>query len=209
MQQTNLNDIENIIFDLGVVLLDLDFEGANEEFKKIGLTNFNDFYSKVHANNFFFDFETGKISNDLFIGKIKEFIGRDVDDNAIKNAWNTIIKGFPNRKIEFIKTISRQYNIFMLSNTNKIHAEKYEDLFLRDAGKNLESYFKGVYYSHTLGHRKPSQEAFTAVLAENNLVPEKTIFIDDIEENLKPAELLNIKTIHYKKDTDLFAIFNL
>jgi len=200
MKQIDLINIKNIIFDLGVVLLDLDFKRAKDKFFEIGLENFDTFYTTFNANSFFHDFETGKINKKQFITEIKKLIPKQVDDKMVKEAWEAVIVGFPNKKIDFIKQISLRYKIFMLSNTNSIHAKKYEKEFKEKAGKSLHQVFNKIYYSHEIGIRKPDLRTISIILKENDLNPQETLFIDDIEQNLEPARNLLLKTYLYKKN---------
>lgn len=209
MERIDLHNIRNIIFDLGVVLLDLDFDHANRKFQNLGLQDLKALYSFMHANPFFHDFETGKMKNRSFIKGIKKLLPKTVSDAEILDAWNTIVVGFPDDKIQFIKQICEKYNIYLLSNTNPIHAIKYEQQFLQAAGKPMEDYFDKIYYSHTLKIRKPDKKAYQKVLKENNLEANETLFIDDQIDNLLPAEKLSIKTFLYKKEWNLFDLFGI
>jgi glucose-1-phosphatase len=62
-----MNKIKNIIFDLGGVILNLDYAKTVDEFKKIGLLNFQDLYSQKMQNILFDDFEKGEVSSAEFI----------------------------------------------------------------------------------------------------------------------------------------------
>ena len=209
MKGIDLTKIKNIIFDLGIVLLDLDFEASKKKFQALGLDDLDAFYSFFHANPFFHDFETGHISETEFIKGLKKLITKPSAETEILEAWNSIISGFPAKKIEFIKTVSQFYNIYMLSNTNSLHAKKYEQQFYETAGDSIYLYFKKIYYSHNIGYRKPDKKAFLTIINENSLIPEETLFIDDLEQNLVTAKEMKMKTYLYKPDNDLFTIFNL
>ena len=209
MKGIDLTNIRNIIFDLGIVLLDIDFEASKRKFKALGLENLDTFYSFFHANPFFHDFETGRIGETEFIEGLRKLITKSSTNKEILNAWNSIIVGFPTEKVDFIKTISQFYNIYMLSNTNSLHAKKYEQQFYEKAGNSIYFYFKKIYYSHTIGYRKPDEKAFQTIIKENNLIPEETLFIDDLEQNIIAAKKISMKTYLYIPGNNLFTIFNL
>ena len=46
-----------------------------------------------------------------------------------------------------------------------------------------------------MGLRKPDAECYEWVIKENNLVIQKTLFIDDSIQNVEAAKLLGMKTI--------------
>ena len=57
-----MQKIENIIFDLGGVLLDIDYNLTRKAFEKLGVADFDEMYSQATADKLFQNLETGKIS---------------------------------------------------------------------------------------------------------------------------------------------------
>ena len=55
---------EAIIFDLGGVILNIDYNLARNAFEKIGIKKFHDMYSQADADDLFSNLEIGKISED-------------------------------------------------------------------------------------------------------------------------------------------------
>ena len=49
--------------------------------------------------------------------------------------------------------------------------------------------------SYKCGAMKPSKVFFDAVINEENLVPEETLFLDDGPRNIEAAKALGIKTL--------------
>ena len=47
-----MNDIKNIIFDLGGVILNLDYSNTIKEFNKLGVFNFEKLYSQKNNQKF-------------------------------------------------------------------------------------------------------------------------------------------------------------
>ena len=209
MDRIDLANIKNIIFDLGIVLLDLDFEKAKSKFEKLGMKDMDRYYSIFDANSFFHNFETGKISEEDFIHELKHHLPNGVSNKDIYEAWNAIIAGFPTYKIDILKNLYQKYRIFLMSNTNMIHARKYEAQFQKQAGISIHEIFEKVYYSHDMGLRKPDAKIFEIILKNHQLKAEETLFIDDIEANLVPARSLRIHTIRYERKMNLFTIFNM
>ena len=121
-----MTKIKNIIFDLGGVILNLDYSKTVEEFNKIGFFNFEKVYNQKKQSKIFDDFEKGEISNDKFISLIQQSEKLKIDENDFINAWNAMLLEIPKERIEFIKKLKKDYNIFLLSNTNEIHIKKFE-----------------------------------------------------------------------------------
>lgn len=51
--------------------------------------------------------------------------------------------------------------------------------------------------------RKPDPEFFERILTAEGLAPEEAVFIDDLEENIRGAERVGIRSIHFTGAADL------
>lgn len=188
---------KNIIFDLGGVLLDLNFQKSIEAFKALGIENFDDMFSQFKADDLFEKLETGKISEAYFYSAIKKRTKLEISDDEIDNAWNALILHFRTESLEFLEKLSRNYKLYLLSNTNNIHLKFVKGLFTKETGKALlDEYFIKAWYSNEVGLRKPGAGIFTFVLQEENLNATETLFIDDTLINIETAKDLGFKTHH-------------
>ncbi|MBK7965813.1 MAG: HAD family phosphatase [Bacteroidetes bacterium] len=190
-----------IIFDLGGVIIDLDYQRTTAAFVKLGLENFDDIYSKAKQSNLFDDFEKGIMSEDGFRSELKKHLPENTSDYEIDQAWNAMLIDIPVHRVEFIKKLGQKYRIFLLSNTNQIHVKAFskmaDDIF---GENNFLEVFEKHYLSCEMGMRKPDAEIFEKVLSENNLDRSKTLFIDDSKQHIEGAlkirihaELLNVE----------------
>ncbi|MBU2047067.1 MAG: HAD-IA family hydrolase, partial [Bacteroidetes bacterium] len=71
-----------------------------------------------------------------------------------------------------------------------------------------EGFFEKIYYSHLVGKRKPNAAIFKQVLAENNLNPNETLFIDDSPQHLKTATDMGIQTYLMTYPDTIQKLFN-
>ena len=202
-----MTEIKSIIFDLGGVILNLDYSKTEYEFKKIGVLHFKELYNQKKQTILFDDFEKGKIKPEVFISSLKDSENLKIREIDFINAWNAMLLEIPIEKLQFINGLKKDYKIFLLSNTNEIHIKKFED----DLKKNnmLEKFYKcfdKIYYSSRMGKRKPDENCFNQVLEENGLVAEKTIFIDDSIQHIEGAEKVGIKTFHLEKNKSILDL---
>ena len=205
----NLNGIKNIVFDLGGVILDIDYNLTVKAFEDLGIPNFKEQYSKMSQSNLFDNIETGKISPAEFRNLIREVAKKTISDAEIDAAWNALILHLPQYRIEILKNLQVNYRLFLLSNTNKIHYDDYSEVIKRENGiEGLEPLFEKTYLSHEMGLRKPDPEIFQVVLSENNLVPKETLFIDDSPQHIASAKTLGIVAYHLENEDigDLFDV---
>jgi putative hydrolase of the HAD superfamily len=61
---------EAVIFDLGGVLINLDYSATTKAFEALGMEDFSDKYSQLSQTDLFSDFETGNISAQQFINSL-------------------------------------------------------------------------------------------------------------------------------------------
>ena len=200
-----MKKIKYIIFDLGAVLLNIDYQKTIDGFNKLGVKNASKFYSKKTQKNIFDLLECGKISEQRFVNKFQETYDK-ASYAEIISAWNALLLDLPQSRVNLLKRIRKKYDIFLLSNTNSIHINE----FRKQIGetKYLEFYnlFKKVYYSYEIGFRKPNKEAFQVILNENNMNPREVLFVDDSPQHIKGAKLLGIQTYHLKDNEDISSV---
>lgn len=202
-----MTEIKSIIFDLGGVILNLNYSKTEDEFKKIGVLNFKEFYSQKKQTLLFDDFEKGKIKPEKFISSFKESENLKIKEIDFINAWNAMLLEIPIEKLQFIDGLKKDYKIILLSNTNEIHIKKFED----DLKKNnmLEQFYKcfdKIYYSSRMGKRKPEENCFNQVLEENGLIAENTLFIDDSIQHIEGAKKVGVKTFLLEKNKSILDL---
>lgn len=192
-----MNGINNIIFDLGGVLLDIDFQKTIDAFKKLGIENFEEMFSQINADELFEKLETGNITEPDFYSAIKCRTKTNITNAEIDGAWNALILKFRTESLQYLETLSKSYKLFLLSNTNIIHLQYFKQLFTEQTGKPLlDAYFIKAWYSNEVGLRKPGSEIFEFVLQEEKLIAGETLFIDDTLSNIETAQKMGFKTHH-------------
>jgi glucose-1-phosphatase len=198
MEKIDLTNIKNIIFDLGNVLYDIRYENIAEVFKTYGITNFEDMYGKMGQVEEIDLFEEGKISPAQFRDFIRTLTTIPLTDNQIDHAWNAIMVDIPMERVQMLIRLKDKYKLYLYSNTNQINCENFERYVVNKFGYNIfETLFIKAYYSHTLHIKKPKPEGFSAILKEQNLNPDETIFIDDLERHIKGAQAAGFRTYHH------------
>ncbi len=195
--------IKNIIFDLGGVIINIDYHKTIKAFEKLGIKNAETLYSQHKQNDLFDLLETGKISPSEFYDRLREITGTNATNQQLEKAWNAMLLDFPEGITDTLKKAKAKYKTFLLSNTNEIHYRNYTKHLKKQFGTdNLGELFDKQYLSHRIGLRKPHKEAFELILKENNLNPAETLFIDDSIQHIEGAGKVGLKT-HWLKDNNL------
>jgi len=202
-----LNGVKNIIFDLGGVILNIDYGQTANAFMKIGVANFDKIYSQAKQGQVFDKLETGDLTPDEFREYIKEIVP-SLQFSDIDKAWNAMLLDLPIQRIDLLKKLKKKYRLFLLSNTNEIHIKCFRKIIESSYGKNIfDDVFEHQYYSSDIGMRKPNAECFQYVLEKNSLEPSETLFIDDSVQHVEGARKLNIKTYHLMPGEDITTLF--
>ena len=192
-----MEGVKNIIFDLGGVLLNIDFSITEKAFKELGVTQFSNMFTQHHSNDLFVQLETGEISPEDFYEAFRRGTGTNLSDETIKKAWNALLLDFRAPTLTWLETIRFKYRIFLFSNTNQIHHDAFIESYQQLTGnREFDTIFEKAYYSQNMGMRKPNPEPFLYILKENNLNAKETLFIDDTIKNIETAHVLGLKTIH-------------
>jgi glucose-1-phosphatase len=191
-----MENVQNIIFDLGGVIMDIDVKLTMAAFTKLGVKDIHRYFGHGFAASFFSDHEAGRISDDAFLKEIKNLLAGDIGYEAIIDAWNALLLRFPPERILLLKELKTRYRIFLYSNTNAIHYQKFSEIYRKTFGGGLEENFEKAYFSHVLGERKPETAGFARILVENSLDPEKTLFVDDAWINVEAAIKSGMKGLY-------------
>ena len=201
-----MKNIKTIIFDLGAVLININYQLTIIEFAKLGVKNADSFYSKEVQTNLFNELETGKISADSFL-KLLQKETKNARKNEVRNAWNAMLLTLPKERIELLKKLKQDFPIYLLSNTNSIHISEFRKKIGETKYQEFYNLFDKVYYSHEIGFRKPNKETFQLILDENNLKANEVLFIDDSPQHIEGANKLGIQTHHLSDTEEITTLF--
>ena len=195
----NNNKFSSIFWDFGGVITSSPFEAFNsfEENNDIP----KDFIRKVNSinpnENAWAQLEQSKISLEEFDGlfaKESKKLGREIQGSEVLS----LLQGEIRPKI--VQAIKKFKSLGFLQAclTNNFDSEDRDVSALDDKNeerKEIMKLFDFIIESKKVGVRKPNNKFYELALSETKVAPEKTIFLDDLGINLKPARKLNISTI--------------
>lgn len=204
-----MQPFKNLIFDLGEVIVDIDYKQTIAAFQKLAVVEFSTVVSYTAQNPVFDLYEKGKVSNAVFFDELRKFLKPGTTDKEIENAWNAIFQHYNPQKVELLKQLKTRYKTFALSNINQIHlASINEAARTHFNAPDFAEFFHAAYYSNELGYRKPEKEIYQLILQKEGLKPAETFFVDDKKENIEAAKAFGIQAYQLtdrNKLTDLLA----
>lgn len=185
------SSIRAIIFDLGGVLVNVDFNGGFFPLLKSSLQGqHNDSAAAVYGNELFRRFNTGQLSARQFYEQVNTAFNLGLAFPAFKRQWCQVFSPMPGMA-ELVTTLSEKYVLGLLSDTDELHWEYCRRLF------PFLKIFRKPTLSYKIGRLKPERECFRAA-AENVHAPaEQCLFIDDRIVNVEGALAAGMNAIHF------------
>jgi putative hydrolase of the HAD superfamily len=206
--KANLSNIKNIIFDLGRVLLNLDFDASIKAFQQLGSDGEVLDHKNAYVDPIFYKLEIGKITPAEFRSGVRKLLQNEqLTNEQIDEAWYAMILDIPEHRVKKVQELSKNYNLYLFSNTNQIHIDRLLTEFKTQHGIDFPSLFKTVYYSHEIHDRKPEVSAYEKVIALSGVNPEETLFIDDLENNIVAAQKAGLKTFWLQNGMEMTELF--
>ncbi len=195
--------IKNILFDLGGVIYDIDPAQTQKAIEAL-LTNKDDihFYSKTRQIEAISLYETGAIETPEFITSVRNEFALSATDQQIKDAWNALLTGVVEGRVQQLERLQKHYSLALLSNTNSLHFEAiWEDC------QPIYTQMQRCFFSFKMGMRKPNADIFETVIAEMGWKKEETIFVEDSPPNIAGAQAVGLPVfpIHQLSDFDILV----
>lgn len=190
--------IDNIIFDLGGVLIDWNPRYVfHKVFDSDEKTEW--FLSNICTMAWNEQQDAGRSLKDATEQLQKEFPQWHNEIALYYGQWKDMLGGPIIDSVDLLSNFKRNntYNLFALTNwsseTFPIALERYDFL----------SWFQGIVVS---GHEKcikPDRKIYQILLDRYSLTAENSVFIDDNKRNVAGALSIGMKAIHYKDTTSL------
>jgi glucose-1-phosphatase len=202
--------VKNIIFDFGGVILPVDPMAFAAGLIELGCTDVLAVHERFMTEHVYSRFEKGEMSPGEFRLMLRAGLPNHATDQQLDQAWNLILGEIPSHRVRFLVSLKPEYRTFLLSNTNQIHYDRYQEQFRETYGyPSLDNLFEKAYYSFHLGLYKPDPAIFKFVLNDRGLNPEETLFVDDYASNIEAAKSLGLQTIHLTEDIEVSNILSL
>jgi glucose-1-phosphatase len=200
----DLKGIKNIIFDYGGVIINIDFNLTIDAFKILGFSNVEEVLFQSNSSRLLLMMERGQLSPEEFYQEIRKSSGLKLSDIEIEIAWNALLLDMPEKRILLLEKLRKKYRIFLLSNSNIIHYNKYLSQLNDQYGySNFNMLFEKAWFSHDLNMNKPNLDIYNYTLNDAELVPHETLFIDDTKANTDAASKVGMKTYHMKPGEEI------
>jgi len=188
-------NIGAILFDLGNVLIDVDFYRCARLWSDHAGIPAHVLASRFRIDDAYKAFECGKLDAPAFYEALRGQLEISLPDDTMREGWNAIIRDEKPGIRDGLEQLARRYPLYVLTNTNPEHeniwAEKHRDLL---------SHFKEIFVSSHMGCRKPDAAAYLHVSRSIGTPCSEILFFDDAEENVQGARKVGMQAIRVDQD---------
>jgi epoxide hydrolase-like predicted phosphatase len=199
-------EIKTVIFDLGGVIVPLDFPNLYREIStRCGLT-VDEIPKRIGATGLVIELETGRISGEDFSQRICEALGFSLAKDEFGHLWSTL---FPSHTLipeELLVSLKKNYRLLLLSNTNSLHFEMIRKTY------PLTGHFDDYVLSYEVGAMKPSPRIYEEAITRSNVAAEECFFTDDIAAYVEGAQNAGLNAVQFRsyeqltQDMDRYGI---
>jgi HAD superfamily hydrolase (TIGR01549 family) len=191
-------DADALLFDLGRVVLDIDFSKALACWAGHAGCSPSDIAPRWAIDAAYHHHERGTISDEAFFEGLRRSLGIAITDEQFLEGWNAIFAGEMDGIAPLLERAARHFPLYVYSNTNRAHVAH----FTRIHAHTLKP-FRELFYSSSIGMRKPEAAAFDHVVKAMGVPASRIVFFDDLAENVESARSLGIKAVQVKSSRDI------
>jgi glucose-1-phosphatase len=177
--------IKIIVFDLGEVLVKLDFSKVMA-LRHLGPQGLEQSIVSMNQWDIYDAFERGSLSEGEFLNQLNRQLSEKLTLDSFRAVWNSVLKqtvpGIP----ELLEKLSQQYPLFALTNSNETHIHYLKAQF------PWVRFFHQVLTSYELGCRKPEPEIYEKLISLTQINAPQILFMDDRPENIDGARRCGI-----------------
>ena len=182
--------IKALLFDLGGVVLEVDFKNVFKSWASMSTLDENEIKSRFKMDEHYQQHEKGQIEAPVFFEHLRHSLQLTATDDEMTSGWNDIFGNEMTANLDAIDVVRNKLPTYGFSNTNRTHQIYWEHHYPR-----IPNTFEKLFVSSEIGLRKPDAEAFEFILKELSLKPDELLFFDDTLENIEGAKRLGIQTV--------------
>ncbi len=182
MDTASTHPVEALLFDLGGVLIEIDFDRTFRAWEALSPLSLDEIRARFYFDDAYEQHERGEIDRIAYFAHLRALLHLEATDHEIAVGWNALfIRDIP-AVLAAIKGISARIPCYAFTNTNAEHQRAW---------------------SWELGLRKPEHAAFRAVADAIGVSYTSILFFDDTLENVEHAQALGVQTVHVRSPIDV------
>jgi putative hydrolase of the HAD superfamily len=187
-----------LLFDLGRVVLDIDFKRAMACWARHGKCEPAEIAARFSSDEALRHFESGRIDDAAYFAGLRKMLGIDITHAQLLEGWNAIFVGEIPGIAPLLARAAKHLPLYALSNTNPPHIA-----YFSTAHAEVLGHFRELYLSSTIGLLKPDAAAYDHVVKAIGAPASRIVFFDDLAENITGARAYGLSAVHVKSSEDV------
>jgi epoxide hydrolase-like predicted phosphatase len=198
MRDIPSNSIDALLFDLGGVVIEIDFDRVFSHWARYSNQSLEIIRSRFAFDSYYERHERGEIDASEYFASLRKSMAINITDEDFLAGWNSIYIGETPGVSTLLSKAGEKLAIYAFTNSNFTHQLVWSKKF-----KQVLSLFREVFVSSEIGKRKPEPAAFHAISCKIGVQPENILFFDDSLENIVGAEKVGMQTVHVRSPKDI------
>jgi FMN phosphatase YigB (HAD superfamily) len=192
------NSVDALLFDIGGVVIEIDFDRAFSHWALYSNQDREIIKSRFGFDSYYERHERGEIDASEYFASLRRSLGINIRDEEFMAGWNSIYVGEISGVVKLLLDLKEKLPIYGFTNSNLIHKSVWSEMF-----KDILTLFRKVFVSYEMGMRKPEPEAFEAISREIGVRLEHIRFFDDSLENITGAKKIGMQAVHVTSFEDI------
>lgn len=191
-------EVEVLLFDLGGVVLEIDWEPALRHWAQHSRLPIEQLRRRFVFDGAYEAHERGEVPAASYFAHLRGQLEMAASDDEIAHGWNAIFVGEIAHTLDMIEAARDRLPCFAFSNTNATHQVTWSRHYPRTVAA-----FERVFASSELGMRKPEREAFDSVSEAMGTRSANILFFDDLAENVDAARAAGLQAVQVRGPADV------
>jgi putative hydrolase of the HAD superfamily len=190
--------IQALLFDLGGVVIEIDFNRAFEYWQPISRLSVDELKAAFKVDVPYQRHERGEITASEYFAHLGKSLQLQDDRARIAEGWNTIFVQEITETRRMVEAARTKFPCYAFTNSNAVHQAAWSAMF-----PMVVQCFDRVFVSSEIGHRKPERKAFEFVAHTLGISVNSMMFFDDLPENVAGAAAAGLEAVHVRGPADV------
>lgn len=187
-----------LLFDLGGVLVDIDFSLAIKAWSRCSALSAAELQSRFKFDEAYQRHERGEIGAPEYFAHLTRRLELTATAEEVEAGWNAIFVGEIAQTRRLVQQVRQKLSCHAFTNTNASHTQRWSVLY-----PEVASAFDTIFASHEIGLRKPERQAFDHICRTLQLSPDSILFFDDLAENVQAAQAAGLQAVLVRSPDDV------
>jgi len=187
-----------LLFDLGGVLIEIDFARAFRAWQPISRLSLEGIAAAFKFDAPYERHERGEIGAPEYFDHLCSTLSLAKDHARVKEGWNSIYIGEIAETTAMLRFARKRLPCHAFTNTNATHQAAWSAQF-----PAVVNSLDRIFASHEIGHRKPEKRAFEHIANALGVPTGAMLFFDDLAENVAGARSAGLQAVHVRSPDDV------